>query len=134
MDGECAGHGCTRAATHPTQGYTQGSMRCDRPDHIMASCRGAKCMVACECSAAEVGTNRYGRTWQNVSGDLPTGKAGGKSLTMADKKRAAMDRCYEMDIGDRVEIDTHNEGTVQGEVANMLWRCALGYRQPDAQR
>ena len=43
-------------------------------------------------------------------------------MTMADKERAAMDRCYEVGIGDRVEIDTHDEGTVQGEVRNMLWR------------
>ena len=42
------------------------------------------------------------------------GKAGGKRLTKADKERAAMDRRYEVDIGDRVEIDTHDEGTVQG--------------------
>ena len=53
-------------------------------------------------------------------------------MTMADKERAAMDRCYEVDIGDRVEIDTHDEGTVQGEVTNMLWRGDLGFRQPDA--
>ena len=62
MEGECAVRGCTRAATHPAQGCTQGSMRCDRPDHIMVSCRGAKGMVACECSVAELGTNKYGRT------------------------------------------------------------------------
>ena len=43
-----------------------------------------------------------------------------------------MDRCYEVDIGDRVEIDTHGEGTVQGEVTSMLWRGELGFRQPDA--
>ena len=50
----------------------------------------------------------------------------------ADKEREAMGRCYEVDIGDRVEIDTHDEGTVQGEVTNMLWRGELGFRKPDA--
>ena len=43
-----------------------------------------------------------------------------------------MDRCYEVNIGGRVEIDTHYEGTVQGEVTNMLWRGDIGFRQPDA--
>ena len=51
---------------------------------------------------------------------------------MVNKERAAMDRCYEVDIGSRMEIDTHGEGTVQGEVTNMLWRGDIGYRQPDA--
>ena len=55
-------------------------------------------------------------------------------MTMAAKERAAMDRCYEVDIGDRVEIDTHDEGTVQGEVMSMLWRGdnVIGFRQPGA--
>ena len=53
-------------------------------------------------------------------------------MTRADKERAAMDRCCEVDIGDRVEIDTHDEGTVQGGVTNMLWRGDLGFRQPYA--
>ena len=53
-------------------------------------------------------------------------------MTKADKEREVMDRCYKVDIGDRVEIDTHDEGTVQGEVTNMLWRGELGFRQPDA--
>ena len=53
-------------------------------------------------------------------------------MTKADKEREALDRCYEVDIGDRVEIDTHDEGTVQGEVTNMLWRGELGFRQPHA--
>ena len=53
-------------------------------------------------------------------------------MTQADKDRQAMDRCYEVDIGDRVEIDTHDAGTVKGEVTNMLWRGELGFRQPDA--
>ena len=68
-------------------------------------------MVTCGCGVAEVATDRYSRTWQKVSGDLPTGKAGGKRMTQADKERAAMDRCYEVDIGDRVEID---KGTGEG--------------------
>ena len=93
--GDCAVHGCTRAATHPAQGCTQGSMRCDRPDHIMVSCRGGEGMVACECSIAEVATGRYGRTRGKVSGDPPTGKAGGKGMTMSDKERAAIGRFYE---------------------------------------
>ena len=43
-----------------------------------------------------------------------------------------MDRCYEVDIGDKVEIDTHDEGTVRGVITNMLWRGEMGFRQPDA--
>ena len=31
-----------------------------------------------------------------------------------------------------MEIDTHDEGTVQGEATNMLWRGDIGYRQPGA--
>ena len=89
-------------------------------------------MVACECSIAGVATDRHGRTGGEVSGDSLTGKTGGKSMTRADKERAAIDRCYEVDIGDRVEIDTHDEGIVQGEVMNMLWRGDMGFRQPDA--
>ena len=30
---ECTVYGCTKAATHPAQGCTKGSMRCDRQDH-----------------------------------------------------------------------------------------------------
>ena len=108
---ECAVHGFTTAATHPTQGCIQGSMRCDRQDHIMGSCRGATGTVACECSIVEGGTDRRGRNRGKAPGDPSTGTAGGKGMTMADKERTAMDRCYEVDIGDRVEIDTHDEGT-----------------------
>ena len=56
----------------------------------------------------------------------------GKRATRADKEssREAMDRYYEVDIGDRAEIDTHDEGTVQGEVTSMLWREEVGFRQP----
>ena len=43
-----------------------------------------------------------------------------------------MDRCYEVDIGDRMEMDTHGEGTVHGEVTNMLWRGGIGLRRPGA--
>ena len=50
-------------------------------------------------------------------------------MSKADKERAAMDRCYEVDIGDRVEIATHDEGTVQGVVTNMLWKGEMGFRQ-----
>ena len=53
-------------------------------------------------------------------------------MTQADEERAAMDRCYEVDIEDRVEIGTHDERTVQGEVTSMLWRGGIGFRQPDA--
>ena len=53
-------------------------------------------------------------------------------MMKTDQERAAMDRCYEVDIRDRVEVDTHDEGTVQGEVTNMLWRGGMGFRQPDA--
>ena len=133
VEGGCAVRGCTSAATRPAQGCTQGSRRHDRPDHMMVSCRGAKGMVACEYSVAEVVTDKYGRTWQKVSGDPTTGSAGGKRATKADKERAAMDRCYEVDIGDRVDIDTHDEGTVQGEVTHMLiMEGGGGVRQPGA--
>ena len=50
----------------------------------------------------------------------PDWESRGKRSTQADKERAAMDRYYEADIGDRVETDTHDEGTVRGEVMNML--------------
>ena len=76
-----------------------------------------------------------GRGEFKYSGDKPTRKKGTPTIIMtkADKERAAMDRCYEVDIGDRVEIATrHDEGTVQGEVTNMLWREVVGYTQPDA--
>ena len=55
---------------------------------------------------------------------------------MTDTERAAMDRCYEVDRGQGGNRHTHDEGTVQGEVTNMLynvmWRGVIGFRQLDA--
>ena len=47
---------------------------------------------------------------------LPSRTKGTLKIPKADKERAAMVRCYEVYIGDRVEIDTHDEGTVQGVI------------------
>ena len=132
VEGGCAVLGCSRAATHPALGCKVGSRRCDRLDHVMAACRGEEGMVACDCCVAEVDRDRYGRARGNNSGDFPTRKKGTPTMTKADKERAAMDKCYEVDIWDRVGIDTHDEETVQGEVTNMLWRGEMGFRQPDA--
>ena len=90
---ECTVHGCTRADTHPAQGCTQCSMRCGRQDHIMVSCRGAKGMVACECSIVEEVTDRRGRNRGKAPGDPPTGTARGNGMSMTDKEREAMGRC-----------------------------------------
>ena len=38
-------------------------------------------------------------------------------------------QALEVDIGDRVEIATHDEGTGQGVITNMLWRGEMGFRQ-----
>ena len=89
-------------------------------------------MVACGCGIVEGVKGRRGRSSGQYQRDPPTGTATGTGMTRADQERAAVGRCYEVDIGDRVEIDTHDEGTVQGEVTNMLWRGELGFRQPDA--
>ena len=54
-------------------------------------------------------------------------------MAMADKERAAVGRCYDVDIGpvigDKVEIYTHDEGTVQGEVTDMC--CPIAFRTVD---
>ena len=131
-EGACAVRGCNRAATQPALGCTKGSRRCDRLDHVMAACRGKGGMVACDCCVVEVDRDKYGRTRKKYSGDLPARARGTQKMSKADKERAAMDRCYEVDIGDRVEIDTHDEGTVRGVITNMLWRGEMGFRQPDA--
>ena len=107
-------------------------MRCDRQGRAVASCRGAKGLVACGCSIAEGGAGMRGRNRGKAPGDPPTGTAGGKGRAIADKERAAIGRCYEVDIYVRVEIDTHGEGAVQGEVTSMLWRGDIGFRQLDA--
>ena len=72
-------------------------------------------MVVCDCCVAVVDRDRYGRARGKNSGDLPV-RAKGTQMSKADKERAAMDMCYEVDIDDRVEIDTHDEGTVRGEI------------------
>ena len=64
-----------------------------------------------------------GRTWQKVSGDPTTGSAVGKRAKRPNKERAAMDRCYEVDTRDRVEMTRMmrpqcrggNEHAVEGE-------------------
>ena len=62
---------------------------------------------------------------------LPSRTKGTLKIPKADKEGAAMVRCYEVYIGDRVEIDTHDEGTVQGVTTHMLWRGEMGFRQLD---
>ena len=121
MEGECAVKGCKRAATHPARGARNaargtGAMN-QMCDGILQGA-GAQGMVLsrCERCVAEVGRDRYGR-W-SLAESLRGSAQGGIRPPKGDKARAAMDRCYEVDIGDMVETDTHNKGTVSARGNN----------------